>query len=483
MNKLEEFKPIFFPKTHAIIGASNTITKFGGRYVRTQINFGYKGRIIPVNNEEPEVFGMKAYPSVTDIPEPVDFASILVPSSAVVQVLEECLQKGIKGAQIVTSGFSELNEQGREWENQISAIAARGIRVIGPNCFGVYCPRGGITMLPGEDFPKESGNVACMSQSGSFGVRIPRRADGLGIRFSKLISFGNASDINECDLLEYFYEDPETKIIIAYLEGLKNGRRFFELLKKVTKEKPVIIWKGGLTEGGARAVQSHTASMSGQKQIWDALFKQTGAISVNGLDGMMDAALAFLHLPPIRGRKFCLVGGGGGISVAASDICERAGILLPVFSGELQQKLAAVVPPQGASVRNPIDGGSPVPAAPMLQAVLEIIFSNTDLDGLIVSDVEMSITAPFQKTDPRRLGWIRDNIQITQDICKKYGKPLIMVLPQEHGGLAWLEYEIERRRAADAYLKNGVPVFLTLERAADILSKFINYWEYRDSAR
>lgn len=482
MNKFAEFKPIFFPETHAVIGASNSPTKFGGRFIKTQMAFGYNGTFFPVNRDEPEVFGMKAYPKVTDIPGPVDLATILVPAPAVPQVLEECLQKGVKGAQIITAGFGERDDEGVRLEKEIAAIAAKGIRVIGPNCFGIYCPRGGLTIPPGESLPKDSGPVACISQSGGYGIRIPRQADGMGIRFSKLVSYGNAVDVNECDLLEYFYEDPETKIIIGYIEGVKNGPRFFELLKKVTLEKPVILWKGGLTEGGARAVKSHTASLSGQAQVWDALFKQSGAVGVNGLNELIDATLGFLHLPAIKGRKFCVVGGGGGIGVAAADACERVGISLPVFSRELQQKLLKIVPAQGASVRNPVDVGSPFPAPPMLKAVLDAVFSDTDVDGIIVSEIEMSPVMRGGQPDLMRQEMLNQNQRTPIEARDKFGRPVIMVLPVEGTGSEFTEAEGARRRVADFYLKHDIPVFLTLERAAVTLSRFVTYWQHRGQA-
>ncbi len=483
ISKLAEFEPIFFPKTHAVIGASNSMTKFGGRFIRTQINFGYKGKFFPVNRDEPEIFGMKAYPRVTDIPEPVDFATILVPAPIVPQVLEECLAKGVKGAQIITAGFSERDEEGIKLEKAIAATAKKGIRVIGPNCFGIYCPRGGLTIPPGENLSKESGSVACISQSGGYGIRIPRRADGLGIRYSKLVSYGNSVDINECDLLEYFYEDPETKIITGYIEGVKDGPRFFELLKKVCKEKPVIIWKGGLTEGGARAVKSHTASLSGQAQVWDALFKQTGAVAVNGIDELMDTTMAFLKLPPIKGREFCVVGGGGGIGVAAADACEKAGLPLPVFPRELQQKLLGIVPAQGASVRNPVDVGSPFPPPPMLKLVMDAVFTGSDVDSLIVSEIEMSSVVRSPQADMSRQEMLSQNQLAPIEARNKFGKPVIMVLPVESNGSEYAESESARRRVADFYMQQGVPVFLTLERAAITLSRFISYWEHRDASQ
>jgi acyl-CoA synthetase (NDP forming) len=241
----------------------------------------------------------------------------------------------------------------------------------------------------------------------------------------------------------------------------------------------VILWKGGLTEGGARAVKSHTASLSGQAQVWDALFKQTGAVTVNGIDELIDTTMAFLKLPPIKGRKFCVVGGGGGIGVAAADACDKAGIPLSVFPRELQQRLLGIVPPQGASVRNPVDVGSPGPPAPMLKLVMDAVFTATDIDGLIVSEIEMSSGTREQQPDMMRQDMRTQNRQAPVEARDKFGKPVIMVMPVESNGSEYAESESARRQVADFYMQQGVPVFLTLERAAITLSRFIGYWEKR----
>ena len=242
-DRLEEFAPMFYPKSHAVIGASANTRKFGGRFLATLLGFGYGGKLYAVNPQESEILGLETFARVGDIPEPVDFASIAVPARAVPEAVEECLAKGIKAVQILSAGFTEAGEEGRRLEEEVARTAARGIRIIGPNCFGIYCPAGGLTILPGERLPKESGPVAFISQSGGYAVRVPRRASGWGVRFSKVISYGNACDVNECDLVEYLHQDPETKIITGYIEGVKDGSRFFKLLQEVCQTKPVILWK------------------------------------------------------------------------------------------------------------------------------------------------------------------------------------------------------------------------------------------------
>lgn len=473
---------MFYPKSHAVIGASADVIKYGGRFLRALISFGYSGRLYPVNPNEKEILGIKTYPRIGDIPEPVDLATIAVPARAVPRVVEECLTKGIKAAQIISAGFSEVGKEGQELEEQIAKIAARGIRVIGPNCFGVYCPAGGLTIMTGAHFSRESGPVAFISQSGGHATRLPRRAKGWGIRFSKVISYGNACDINECDLLEYLYQDPESKIITFYIEGVKNGPKFFRLLQEVSQTKPVILWKGGLTQGGARAVRSHTASLGGEESVWQALFKQSGVIRVNNLEELLDTTLAFLHLAPHHGRKVCVVGGGGAISVAAADTCERMGLSVPLFSTELQQKLASMLPAVGSSVRNPVDAASPYPPPDVLRTVLETVLTNNNVDTVIVDEIEMTAVNPGSK----ELEWQDENerkklVQVPVDVKKRLNKPIVMVLPVEAIGADALELEGDRRNACEYYLKEGIPVFLTLERAAKALTNLAGYYEHRNS--
>ncbi len=481
-NRLEEFAPMFYPKSHAVIGASANVRKFGGRFLGALLSFGYGGRLYAVNPQESEVLGLETYRSVGDIPGPVDFASIAVPALAVPGVVEECLAKGIKAVQILSAGFSEVGEEGRRLEREVARTAAKGIRIIGPNCFGVYCPAGGLTILPGERLPKQSGPVAFISQSGGYAVRVPIRASGWGVRFSKVISYGNACDVNECDLLEYLYQDPETKIITGYIEGVKDGPRFFKLLQEVSKTKPVILWKGGLTQGGARAAHSHTASLSGEEVIWEAVFRQTSAIRVNSLEELLDTTITFLHLAPQRGRKVCVVGGGGGIGVAAADVCERVGLSVPLFPAELQTKLASIVPAAGASVRNPVDVGGPFPTPAMLTAVLETVFSDGDVDTMIVDELQFARTTDLLRDGTARSGNdFGELAQVPVDIKTRFSRPVIMVLPVEATAPDALEFEGARRKLYNYYLGQGIPVYLTLERAAKALSNFFGYYQRRDA--
>ena len=478
-DRLSEFEPIFFPKSVAVIGASANDSKFSGRYLRTLLDFGFEGSIYPVNPRETEVAGLKAYPRVQDVPEPIDFAIITVPAKVVPSVVEDCLAKGVKAVEVFTAGFSETGEEGRRLEAQLTEMSKRGIRIIGPNCFGVYCPAGRLTLLPGPDFSKESGPVALISQSGGYAQEIAREAKGWGIRFSKVISYGNACDLSEVDFLEYLAQDPATKIIAAYMEGPKDGARFMKLVRQVCKTKPVIVWKAGLTEAGARAVGSHTASLAGDEATWSAFFKQTGAVRVESKDELIDAAMAFLYLPPPGGRRVAVVGGGGGMGVAGCDACNRAGLSVPTFAPEVEAQLRQVLPPAGTSIRNPIDVGAPVIPPPVFEKVMETAAGVEEVDAIIATQAIHLFIGSGMKGMGTAGSLVEDSIQVPLNTKRKYGKPVIMVLPFGSPETGSLGVEQGRREFCEFYISHGIPAYPRLYRSVRALAHVVRYYGSR----
>ena len=298
---MDAFNPIFYPRTLAVIGASADPTKFGNIILSAIQEIGYGGKIYPVNPEGGEINGLTVSKSLPEIPGPVDFAIITIPASALLKTLEECRDKGVKGVEILTSGFKETGTpEGRQMEEAIARFAKGGMRVLGPNCFGIYCPESGLTILPGQNFSRETGPVGFLSQSGGLCADLGQVAKGLGIRFSKMVSYGNGCDVAACDLLEYFFADPKTGIIAGYVEGIDDGPRFLRLLRENRGKKPVILWKAGLTATGGRAVQSHTGSLGGSAAVWEGAFRQAGVIQVYSAEELVDAIYAFLYLPARR---------------------------------------------------------------------------------------------------------------------------------------------------------------------------------------
>jgi acyl-CoA synthetase (NDP forming) len=479
MDKLSELRPIFHPQSLAVVGVSTDETKFGSRFLQALLDFGFKGKIFPVHPDATETLGLKTYRSVGEVPEPVDLAAIMVPAPHVATVLEDCLAKGVKGAEVFTSGFAETgDERGAALERELSSIARRGIRIVGPNCFGIYCPGGGLTLLPGGDFPRESGPVAFISQSGGHAVELGREATGRGIRFSKVISYGNGCDLNEADLLEYMAEDDETEIVAMYIEGPREGRRFVRLVKELAPRKPVVVWKAGLTRAGGRAVHSHTASLGGEEEIWKGLFKQTAAVPVRDLEELADTVVGFLHLPPSTGRRVGVVGGGGGVSVAAADACDRAGLEVPPFDDDIQRKLWDALPVAGTSVRNPVDIGVPLVPPQTFERVMEKVAAADCVDTIIATQAMFHVLrGTFGPPPGERQRFVDGLVETPARVRDRFGKPIVIVLPVGGDEVEMTKVEEERRKIRDRYLSMKIPSYPTLERAARAVANVATYYE------
>lgn len=470
MTDLNDFEPLFHPRSIAIIGASNDVTKFGGRTYLTLKARRFEGELYAVNPSVTEIDGDKAYARVQDIPGRVDMAIIVVAAPLVVQAITDCAEKGVRAAQILTAGFRETgSSEGAQLEEQIARIAAAsGIRIVGPNCFGIYSPESALTVLPGPDFPSERGPVGLLAQSGGFTSFLVRRAMGLGIRFSKAVSYGNACDLNESDYLSYFESDDQTRMVGAYIEGVRDGRRFFEVARSTSLRKPILIWKGGLTALGSRAVASHTASLGGSKRIWEGFLRQTGAIPVVGIDEMIDLMVGFLHLPDFRGRRICVVSGGGAITVAACDEIDPAGLSMPGFSDRTRETIGALLPATGNTVGNPLDTGPPVFLLPTAKPILEAVAASDRIDAVIVQHEVGSHSPDFIEETARVIPSVRDASAM----------PFLVTMPAPTSSSAAVNVEIVRRKYREWYLERGIPVVDTLQRAVRVLGAIIRYNEF-----
>jgi acetyl coenzyme A synthetase (ADP forming)-like protein len=349
---------LFNPSSVAIIGASHQAGKVGHEILKNLVESGYKGKIYPVNPDVTPILNLKVYESVKKIEGNVDLAVIAVPAKIVEKVLKECVEKKVKAVIIISAGFSEIGEEGRKLEEGLKKIIEKKkIRVLGPNVVGIYDSFSKLDTLflsrEKLERPKE-GNVAFISQSGAVGSTILDWFASEKIGISKFVSYGNAMDINETDLLEYLGEDEKTKVIALYLEGVKNGRRFFEVLKKVAKKKPVLILKAGKTEKGSKAVLSHTGSLAGSTKIYSSAFKQAGAIEVNSWEELLDFAKTFSTQPLPKGNSLLIVTDGGGFGVLAADEAERQNLNLKDLPKEVIKKLKKVFPDY-VILSNPLD--------------------------------------------------------------------------------------------------------------------------------
>jgi acetyl-CoA synthetase (ADP-forming) len=350
----ESLDAAFKPEAIAIIGASNNMSKLGASDLRRLIEFGYKGRIYPVNPKEDIVQGYKAFKSVLDIPEPVDRAVIILPTKYVPDAVKECAEKGIKVVQIYSAGFGEFGDEGKALEREMLATAQRyEMRIIGPNCIGTYCPAGGLSFTKSKQ--PVHGSIAFISQSGGIAHDIVSHGSIQGIYYSKVISVGNCIDLDHSDFVEYLAQDPETKAIGMYVESIKDGKRFMDVLKRTTLHKPVVILKGGRTESGIQSVASHTGNLAGNYNIWEALFEQTGAIAVKSLEEMITALNCIQNLRNNPNGNIALVGNGGGATVLATDVCEEVGLGFAQLSDRSVEKLHEMQVAESGRNVNPVD--------------------------------------------------------------------------------------------------------------------------------
>ncbi|MDH5664277.1 MAG: CoA-binding protein, partial [Candidatus Bathyarchaeota archaeon] len=325
----EPLDVVFNPRTVALIGASENELKSGGMFLNSFIDCGLKSELFLVNPRGGEIRGLKVYPSVLDIPKELDLAIIAIPASATPKAVEDCSKKGVKFIVVHAAGFGEMGFEGKKIEEKMMQVAGRGgSRIIGPNCMGIYCPETGFnTVVPYiGGLTEESGDVAHVAQSGWVCEHVMLIGYERGLRFSKVLSIGNQSDLTFLDFLEYFGSDPKTSIISAYLEGVKRGRDLIEVAKKISRKKPIIIWKAGRTGAGTNAIISHTGSLAGDPTIHETAFKQAGIITAQGIEELLDLLIAFKspYLP--KGNKVGIIVGAGGAGVAAADACDTLGL-------------------------------------------------------------------------------------------------------------------------------------------------------------
>ncbi|MBM3131728.1 MAG: hypothetical protein FJZ95_01680 [Chloroflexi bacterium] len=476
MTEQNDFGEGFPPKSIAFVGVSRT-NHFqhpgytGSKLIRILQEGGFEGRLYPVNPKATEIDGLKAYPTVSAIPETVDLVNITVPAPAVPGVLEDCARARPRNVQICTSGFGETGgAEGKALDAQILEIASRtGLRIIGPNCMGFHVPSARIQMF--ENVPMEPGPVAFLSQSGGHARVFILHASHKGVGLSKVISYGNALLTDEADLVEYLATDPDTRVVCMYLEGVKKGRRLMELVQAVSPTKPVVIWKGGLSAPGARAAASHTASLAGERQIWDAFFKQTGAIPVGSIEEMVDVALLLLHLKPLpQGNRVTVLGGGGGDTVAAGDACAEAGLEVPPLSPQTRSELLSYVYLVNQGIGNPLD--LPIVFYDMnnLRRTLRTLADDPLLDAIMIRmGSEFFVMDQLFPSRSQYAEAIRDVAE------HEMGRKPVMVAITDETSVEPAE------KHARAFREAGVPALGSLRRVCHALSRVSAYQRYLTS--
>jgi len=464
MTNLEQFTPLFHPRTIAVVGASATTVSGGNRFIRNLRDFGYTGHIVPIHPTAAEVEGLKAYRSLADVPGEVDYAYVAVSACVAPDVLRSGRDK-VKFAQVMSSGFGETEDGAALESDLVAAAREAGTRLIGPNCLGVYSPAGRVTFT--EKTLAESGTVGIVCQSGGLGIDIIRRGQSKGLRFSGLVTIGNAADLGAAELVEFMLEDPTTKVIGLYLEGTREGRRLFEVLRQANARKPIVLLKGGRTSQGQRAAASHTGALAGSQRAWEALSRQTGMPLVDTLDEFLDSLLTLQCLTPraTASSRAVLFGNGGGTSVLGTDAFDRAGFVIAAFDSHTLATLKALSLPAGASVANPID----VPAGALQQddgRVAERIISAVAASGVaevLVIHVNMTVILGFRHVD--MLGNII-NAALRVRETDLTGMHIALVLRSDGDA----ETEERKRNCRIRAIESGVPVYDELAQAAKGLS-------------
>ena len=463
---------MFNPRGMAMFGGVSTAFSFGQLVVLSQIRYGYKGGFYPISQKGGEISGFKIYRRLSEVNGPVDLAQVSVPAKAVPAVLRDCLDHGVAGVQIHSAGFSETGKkEGVALEAEVARLSAKGLRILGPNCFGIHSPRGGITLLPGHGFSKEPGPVALISQSGGVATEFGYEAQFMGLGLSKVISYGNGCDLDATELLDYLGDDPETGYIAAYLEGVRDGRRFLQILRSVTPKKPVVIWKAGLTPLGGRAALSHTGSMAGEDMVWEGVLTQAGAASVQGLDQMMDTLVALKYLKN-RGRRIALLGGGGAIGVFSSDRAYRWGLEIPKFSEKTQKRLKVFFPAPGNSMANPLDTGSPAMPMETILTLAREILTREPVNALIITmllrtlEVDMPTFSEMNQQEPPPGGsYLQSLVEPLAQLREETGKDLVMVLDNRTYKPEDVGVEAVSRQMRQRFQDVGIPVYSSAERA------------------
>jgi len=447
----------FRPQSIAVIGASRHPEKLGYAVLNNIIEAGFPGPVYPVNPRSDEILGLKAYPSVLDIPDSVDLAVILIPYRFVPPVLEQCGQKGIPAVVVISAGFREAGREGLEREMELIEIARKyDLRLIGPNCLGVIDTATPLNATFAAGMPP-AGSIAFMSQSGAMGVAVLDLALAGRIGFSKFVSLGNKADVSEIDLLEAWGEDPNSRVILIYVEGLPDGQEFIQVARRVTRHKPVVAIKSGVTKSGSRAVSSHTGSLAGSEAAYQAAFGQAGVIRAPSLQALLDYARAFAHQPLPRGGRVAIVTNAGGPGILATDALERSGLEVARLSRETMAALEDFLPGE-ASVVNPVDilgDGS----AERYEQALRVVLADERVDSVIVIavpqaliDLEATAEAVGQlaaKTDKPVLGCFigEASTEVGVAVLDRYGVPNYPFPERAAAALAAMnEYRQEQKR-------------------------------------
>ena len=444
---------LFRPRSIAVIGASRQRGSIAGEVFHNLVSQGFSGPVYPVNPAAESVQSVRAYPALSAIPGDVDLAVLVVPRALVLAAVEECGAKGVKGLVVITAGFAETGAEGKALQDElVKQVRRHGMRLIGPNGLGLLSTATKLNATFSPVWPP-SGDVAFSSQSGALGIAILEHARELGLGIHHFVSVGNKADVSGNDLLEYWEKDPDVRVILLYLESLGNPRRFLEIARRVSRQKPILVVKSGRTEAGARAASSHTGSLAGLDVAVEALFGQAGVLRTDTIEELFDLALFLAHQPVPRGDRVAILTNAGGPGIMASDACESRRLVLPALAAATESGLRAFLPPE-ASVRNPVDMiASATPEA--YERGVRLLLDDPNIDSLIVL---------FVPPLPEGGGAVAEAIRRG---AAGASKPVITCFMGFHG-------------LGDAALRAArIPSYVFPEAAASALARAVQYGRWR----
>ena len=447
-------EPFYCPASVAVIGASRDENKLGHAVLKNLLECGYEGQVYAINPKAQQILGQRTYASVLAVSGDLDLAVIVIPDRFVAGALEECGQKGVKGVIVITAGFREMGGEGIKKEKVLVDIVRRyDMRMLGPNCLGIIdtvCPLNASFAI---GMPRQ-GHIAMMSQSGALLLAILDWALGEEVGFSRFVSLGNKADIDETDLLQLWDEDPHSKVIVAYLEGIADGPKFMEIAQQVTRETPIIAIKAGTSDAGARAVSSHTGTLAGSEKAYDAAFKQAGITRADSVEELFDYAHAFAQAAPIKGEKIAVVSNAGGAAIMATDALDRAQLTLTSFQRETIELLQNRLPP-GSNSLNPVDVRGDADQE-RYRFALETVLRDENVDGVIAILIPQAVTK------------VAETARVIADVVQGQDKPVLPCFMGQY--MAEIGIEILRDRS--------IPNYHYPERAVDAMRAMVERWRW-----
>ena len=475
MNK-SPFDHIMNAKSIAFFGASNNPLTMGTTQITHLVRGGYEGKVFPVHPKEKTVLGVPAYKSVHDIPETPDLAILVLPTRLVPQIIDECGEKGIKYAVIISGGFKERGEEGRELENDLKNAAEKhGVRFVGPNCIGVINAdnKFNCTFYP---YLMDSGPMGLLSQSGTYVTQVIPYLEKRGIRYSKAVSLGNEANIDLVDGLEYLAWDPGTKSIALYIEGIKRGREFVETAKRVSMIKPIVAYYVGGTEAGARSGASHTGSMGGDDTIHDRMFRQCGIVRAPSIEMLYDWAWALAVTTQPKGRRVAIISHSGGPVTSMADACSRNDMDVPAFSENTRNKISGMVPPTGSTI-NPVDLTFSTNPGDITGKIPKAIFETGEVDAVLVHGVGGNGLIRTLKIEAPDLIPM-DIFEIDKNIAKLHGD-MVDLAKNKKCPIIGSSFDDMTDAAVKYVTTNDVAVYPTPERAVMAMAALMQYTDWK----